>query len=164
MDATFLFGIAVGLVVVGGYLVQRRRAAMIRALAARSGYHYLGTSLPRSLTLDGTPFSYLSAVWNVIDGEPRGPRIVAFDCRVGIGKGSWRQTVIAIEGDGEFPDSSMFDLGYTVDRSGRWKILYRPKNSIEMRIGGLTTVAELEACLNSLPIGYAALKGLDSQM
>ena len=75
---------------------ERYRAEAIRALATRSGMHYLGKALPRSLTLEGTPFHSFSKVWNVIDGEPRGTRIMAFDCQVGVGRGSWRRSVIAV--------------------------------------------------------------------
>src|SRR5215467_6190972 len=78
---------------------ERYRADAIRALATRSGMHYLGDALPKALGLSGTPFHHVSRVWNVIDGEPRGTRVMAFDCRVGAGKGSWRRTVIAVETD-----------------------------------------------------------------
>ena len=82
------------------YTAERYRADAIRASAIRSGMHYLGYALPRSLTLEGTPFYRYSKVWNVIDGEPRGTRIMAFDCQVGVGKRSWRRSVIAVESDG----------------------------------------------------------------
>ena len=75
---------------------ERYRADAIRALATRSGMHCLGKALPMSLTLEGTPFHSFSKVWNVIDGEPRGTRIMAFDCQVGVGRGSWRRSVIAV--------------------------------------------------------------------
>lgn len=59
------------------HLSARYRADAIRALAARSEMHYLGNALPKSLTLEGTPFYGATKVWNVIDGEPRGTRIMA---------------------------------------------------------------------------------------
>ena len=49
---------------------ERYRANAIRALATRSGMHYLGNALPKSLELSGTPFHRVSKVWNVLDGEP----------------------------------------------------------------------------------------------
>jgi hypothetical protein len=85
------FIVMVGLGVFVFYVLhasQRHRADAIRALAARSGMHYLGNALPKSLQLDGTPFHYVSKAWNVIDGEPRGTRVIAFDCQVGVGKRS----------------------------------------------------------------------------
>jgi len=51
-----LVGALVLIIVIVLYLGERQRAAAIRALAVRSGFHYLGDALPRSLTLSGTPF------------------------------------------------------------------------------------------------------------
>jgi hypothetical protein len=132
---------------------KRYRAEAIRAFAIRSGMHYIGDAIPKPLTLQGTPFYHASKVWNVIDGEPRGTRIMAFDCRVGVGKQSWRRTIIAVEGDGD-AFGVMPDM--TIDRSGRWAILYRPKDSIfSFRLAGLTPVEELGANLNAVIIGSA---------
>ncbi len=128
---------------------QRYRADAIRALAARSGMHYLGNGLPKSLTLKGTPFYRISKVWNVIDGEPRGTRIIAFDCQVGAGKHSWRRTVITLESDGGFSPPPLHP-DITFDGSGRWQILYRPKAHYAFRGAGLTPVEELEANLNAV--------------
>src|ERR1039457_1100255 len=129
---------------------ERYRADAIRSLATRSGMHYLGKALPRSLTLEGTPFHNFSKVWNVIDGEPRGTRIMAFDCQVGVGKRSWRRSVIAVESsDGVLGHLPLYP-DMTIDRSSRWQILYRPKAPFSFRIAGLTPVDELEATLNAV--------------
>ena len=72
----FFAGAAVALLLIF-HLVEKQRTAAIRALATRLGFHFLGTALPQSLRLSGTPFSRHSKVWNVIDGEPRGLRIIA---------------------------------------------------------------------------------------
>jgi hypothetical protein len=137
------------------YASERYRANAIRALAIRSGMHYLGDALPRSLTLEGTPFDRFSKVWNVIDGEPRGTRIMAFDCQVGVGKSSWRGSVIAVESDGNVFSNMPLNQDMTIDRSGQWKILYRPKAHFNYRIAGLTPVEELEANLNAILTGSA---------
>src|ERR1700722_13362615 len=129
------------------YLGERQRAKAVRALANRSGLHYLGNALPRSLTLGGTPFQLASRVWNVIDGEPRGVRVIAFDCRVGIGKGSWRRTVIAIESGTDFSNIVPFNADMTAESAGKWQIIYRPKASVNFRIAGLMPIGELEADL-----------------
>ena len=131
------------------YLVERRRTAAIRALASRLGFHFLGDALPRSLTLSGTPFSDHSKVWNVIDGEPRGVRTIAFDCQVGVGKGSWRRTVIAVESATSLSPALPFNPEITIDTAGHWKVLYRPKASINFRIAGLMPLDELESYLSS---------------
>ena len=136
------------------YTSQRYRADAIRTLASRSGMHYLGKALPRSLTLEGTPFRHFSKVWHVIDGEPYGTRIMAFDCQVGVGKRSWRRSVIAVEGEGDVFTNVALHPDMTIDRTGRWKILYyRPKNHFALRIAGLTPIEELEANLNAVLTG-----------
>jgi hypothetical protein len=132
------------------YAAERYRANAIRALAIRSGMHFLGNALPSSLTLEGTPFHRVSKVWNVVDGEPRGTRIMAFDCQVGAGKHSWRRTVIAVESDGNVFGPLSLHPDLTIDRSGRRKVLYRPKAHFGLRIAGLTPIEELEANLNAL--------------
>src|SRR5205807_227749 len=100
---------------------------------------------PRSLTLYGTPFDRVAKVWNVIDGEPRGVRVIAFDCQIGVGKGSWRRTVIAVEIG---PDVSLLlNPEMRIDSSGRWKVLCRPRASINFSGTGLMPPEELESYL-----------------
>ncbi len=131
------------------YMVGRRRTAAIRTLASRLGFQFIGEALPRSLTLSGTPFSNHSKIWNVIDGERRGVRTIAFDCQVGIGKASWRRTVIAVENATSLAPALPFTSELTIETPGNWKILYRPKASVNFRIAGLMPVDELESYLGS---------------
>ena len=137
------------------YLGERQRVAAIRTLASRSGFHYLGNALPKSLALCGTPFERISRVWNVIDGEPRGIRVIAFDCQVGIGRGSWRRSVIAVQSDADLSSALAFNPDMRIDSAGGWKILYRPKASLNMRVAGLTPIEELDAYLDSVSAGQA---------
>ena len=132
------------------YASERYRADAIRVLAIRSGMHYLGNAFPRSLTLEGTPFCRVSKVWNVLDGEPRGTRIMVFDCQVGVGKQSWRRTVMAAESDDNVFGHLPLYPDMTIDRSGRWTILYRAKTHFSLRMAGLTPVEEVEANLNAV--------------
>lgn len=129
---------------------RRYRADAIRTLATRSEMHYLGNALPKSLALDGTPFHHLSKVWNVIDGEPRGTRIIAFDCQVGVGKHSWQRSVIAVASDGDISGYLRVRPDLAIDRSGGWQILYRPRQGFSFRIAGLTSVEGLEANLSAV--------------
>jgi len=146
---TWTYGllVGVGLLFAVLYLRERRRSETIQALAIRSGFNYLGRGVPRSLSLDGTPIERTSSIWNVIDGDRPGIRIIAFDCRIGTGKGSWRRTVIAVRTDNESAVSANRDLA--VDRSGDWTILYKPKTFFLLP-NGLMTVNELEARLNAI--------------
>jgi hypothetical protein len=75
---------------------------------------------------------------------------MAFDCQVGVGKRSWRRTVIAIEGDGDATGHLRMQPDMAIDRSGRWQILYRPKQGFNFSMAGLTPVEELEANLNAV--------------
>jgi hypothetical protein len=132
------------------FLRNRRRASDIRALAIKAGLCYLGHGIPKSLTLDGTALESATSIWNVIDGDRHGIRIMAFDCEIRTGKNSWRRTVIATETDTEVLNgAAAFDPELTIERSGKWSILYRPK-SFALIPTGLMPVSELEAYLNAV--------------
>jgi hypothetical protein len=133
------------------WLRERRRAVAIRAMAARLGFVYLGRELPKSLSLHGTPIEGASSTWNVIDGERRGIRVVAFDCRIGNGKGSWRRTVIAAQSPRDVFDVVRFNGDLTVGRSGKWAILYQPK-TFSFIPTGLMPLSELEAHMDAFQV------------
>jgi hypothetical protein len=141
--------VGLGLLVAIFYLQERRRSAEIRSLAKRSGFHFLGRGVPRSLRLRGTPLERATSIWNVVDGDRFGVRIVAFDCKNGTGKGAWRRTVIAVEAQQEVLDRLASYSDLTVDHSGSWAIFYRPK-AWSLFTSGLMPVAELESRLNAI--------------
>jgi hypothetical protein len=146
---TYTCLIGAGLLLAILYIRQRRRSAAIRALAIRSGFNYLGRALPRTLTLNGTPIDSATSTWNVIDGERHGIRVIAFDCQIGAGKGSWRRTVIAAESAADVFGAVSFNRDLQADRSGNWLILYQPKAFSPIPLG-LMPVTELEAQLNAI--------------
>lgn len=117
-------------------------------MAARRGFIYLGSSLPRSFTLRGTGLEAATSVWNVIDADCGGTRVICFDCRVGTGKGSWRRTAIAAKGP---PNvfGIMLTTDLTVDRSGEWSVMYEPKR-MSLIPGRPMNVAEIEAHLAAI--------------
>ena len=127
---------------------DRVRKSAIRQMAARVGFIYLGDAVPR-VNLDETPFRWITSAWNVIAGERCGIDVVAFDCRVGQGKGSWRRTVIAARTQDDIFSVVAFDRNLTVDRSGNWMVLYQPKQPAFVP-GALMQVEELEAHLNAI--------------
>ena len=106
---------------------QRKRMHAIRELAGHLRFTYIGQALPRSISLTGTSLQGATAVWNVIDGECQKIRVIAFDCRIGVGKGSWRRTVIAAQADTNVFGTVNFNRDLTVERSGQWMFLYQPK-------------------------------------
>jgi hypothetical protein len=124
------------------------RARELRSLAESCGFHYLGDALPRSLPLAGSPLASMTGVWNVIDGEPRGKRIVAFDCRFGVGRGSWRRTVIAIRTEIASITTSFFDPSLRIEQVNDWIFIYRPKDFA--RFPQLIPIPELRAYLQTI--------------
>lgn len=147
--APYILIAGAGLVLVILWFRERRRSTALRAMAARRGFVYLGGALPNSLTLDGTPMDRATSVWNVVDGACNGIRVVAFDCRIGSGKGSWRRTVIAARSSenpfgGGNPASDL-----ATDRSGDWIILHQPK-AFSLISLGLMSVGEVEAHFDSI--------------
>jgi hypothetical protein len=127
---------------------EYRRRVGLRDMAARRGFTYLGSSLPSTLTLRGTGLAGIASVWNVIDADCGGPRVICFDCCVGTGKGSWRRTVIAAKGAPDVFDTTLTgDL--IVDQSGEWSIMYEPKR-ISLIPGWPMAVSEIEAHLGAI--------------
>jgi hypothetical protein len=130
------------------WIRERKRQAALRELAARRGFSYLGEWFPRSIAVGGTELEGVTSIWNVIDGDCGGIRVVSFDCRIGSGKGSWVRTAIAAQGP---PDvfGTMFNVDLTVDRCGEWSIMYEPKK-LSLISSGLMSVAELESRFDSI--------------
>ena len=122
------------------------RAHEFRRLARKLGFAYLRKQLPEALSLYGTPFARRRLTWNVIDGERRRLRIVAFDCQVGEGTASWRRTVIAIRTGSDTLDAAKFDLKMNVQNSGGWSIVYYPQ---ELKLG-VIPMKELRTHLSSI--------------
>jgi len=143
----WLIGLVVLLTIL--YLQERRRSANIRSLAKRSGFHFLGRGVPRSLSLRGTPLERATSIWNVVDGDGSGVRMIAFDCKIGAGKGAWRRTVIAVEAHDKVLNQLASHSDLTVDHSGSWAIFYRPK-SWSVFHAALMPVDELEARLKAI--------------
>ena len=128
---------------------SRVRALEIRTLAESCGFHCLGNSLPRSLSLSGRPFNSITSVWNVIDGDPRGKRVIAFDCRFGEGKASWRRTVIAVKTEMSNITVSSFDPYLLLEQKDDWVFIYRPKD-FALVSRQLTPIPELRAYLENV--------------
>jgi hypothetical protein len=127
----------------------RVRAGEVRALAATHGFHYLGEALPRSLDLAGSLLASVGSVWNVIDGEPRGTRIVAFDCKIGEGRGSRRRTVVAVKVQAGISTIPRFDARLRQEQVRGWVLIYRPED-FALIDTGLTPISELQAYLEAI--------------
>lgn len=94
----------------------------------------------------GTEIAGRTDVWNVIEGKNNGSRIVAFDCRIGYGKASWRTTVIATQGQRRVSGLAAYAL--KVERAEGWSLVYRPNGLSFPK--SLMPVAEFAAHLQSV--------------
>lgn len=128
---------------------DRTRSAEIRALADSCGFYFIGKSLPDSVPAARLPRSPTS-VWNVIDGDVRGVRVVAFDCRFGYRRGSWKRTVIAFGGKQNRPPASLFNTDITKEYVDDWLFLYHPKQ-VRFFPDGLMPITEIRAYIESVP-------------
>jgi|HubBroStandDraft_6_1064221.scaffolds.fasta_scaffold1212572_1 hypothetical protein len=135
---------------------ERRRSLALRQLASKLRFVYLGKALPSSLILETTGLKGISSCWNVIDGERNGLRILIFDCRIGEGKGSWRRTVVAAQGNPYIFRNVPFVLNLSSEQTGDWTVLYQPK-SFGIYPPGLMATTEIEALLQLLGSGENAL-------
>jgi len=127
---------------------ETKRNAKLREMAARRGFTCLGQTPPRLFTLRGTQLGRARSIWNIIDGDCGGIRVISFDCHVGRGKGSWRRTAIAAQGPPDVFGTSNVDL--TVERCGEWSLLYEPYRFTPFAPTGLMPVSELESRLDSI--------------
>ena len=75
--------------------------------------------------------------------------MIAFDCRIGRGKGSFRRTAIAALGPRDVFGAAKFISDLAVARSGDWAIMYEVE-TISLNPPGLMPVPELEAHLDSI--------------
>lgn len=125
---------------------RNRRMPM---LMSNLGLKSWGNTLPRGLSLTGTPMAHASAIWNVMEGKRNDIPFVVFDCRMGAGKGSWRRTVIAARAEHNVFATLPLESRYIVDRCGEWMIFYAPKGGLAAG-RSLMPLAELEARLTSL--------------
>lgn len=140
--------VALAAVVLWSYLRARQRSCQIADAAQRLGFRLLGDDLPVDIDLVSSSISNVSSVWNVIDGTPRGVRIVAFDCLVGKGKGSWETTVIAVNAEPFAVKASDFDISLEKEHIDGWTLLFRrigPESS-----GCKMTVEELKGYLEAI--------------
>jgi hypothetical protein len=89
-----------------------------------------------------------------LDGERNGLRILIFDCRIGEGKGNWRRTVIAAQGNPDIFRNVPLLLNLSREQTGDWTVLYQPKSCGIPP--GLIATTEIEALLQLIGTGESA--------
>lgn len=144
-----LVALVVAAALLRSYQKARERSQQISDFAQDLGFRLLGEDLPLDIDLKSSSISNVSSVWNVIDGTPRGVRIVAFDCRVGQGKGSWETTVIAVNAEPARVKASDFDLSLEKDHIESWTLLFR-RIGPEFKGGCKMTAEELTGYLEAI--------------
>jgi hypothetical protein len=136
-------------VLLWSYRKARERSRQINDLAQELGFRLLGEDLPLDIDLKSSSISNVSSVWNVIDGTPRGIRIVAFDCRIGQGKGSWETTVIAVNAEPGAVTASGFDLSLEKEHIDGWTLLFH-RIGLEFNGGSKMSSEELKGYLEAI--------------
>lgn len=116
----------------------------MQKLANEIGFVYIGNTLPSSVPVAGTEIARTSSIWNVIDGERNGIRVVAFDCRFGAGKGSWRRTVIAVHAPRTAFGTVLLEPGFDTQEAAGWTIEFEPRR-MGFSLQQLMDIEELEA-------------------
>jgi hypothetical protein len=125
------------------------RTREARALAVTYGFRYLGETLPSSLDLTGSALASISSAWNVIDGEPHGTRIIAFDCKIGDGRGCLRRTALAVGTQAGISTLSRLDPRLRHEQVADWVLIYRPEDFTLVE-RGLTPISELRAYFEAI--------------
>jgi len=128
-------------------IVMRQRKIEMRAMISRLGLQpWPDDSLPRDLSLRGTPFESWTNLFNIYEGVLSGVEIVVLDFRWQVGKGSWSRTVVAAKTTNDVFASKPFDLETL--QVGQWQLLFPPKELIDST--KLLDVAEIEKTLNDI--------------
>lgn len=117
-------------------------------MAARLGFqNWPDDSIPRDLSLGGTPFEYWTRLTNIYEGSIRAVQIVVFDFRKQTGKSGWSRTILAAK----TPDTQIFSgkpFELETSQSRDWQLLYSPpdfSNSAK-----LMDVAQIEELCNDI--------------
>ncbi len=116
----------------------------MQKLAREFGFSYLRNALPNSVPVAGTPIVSTTAISNVIDGERNGIRFVAFDCRFGSGKGSFRRTVIAALAPKEIFGAMPLEPDLVTQQIDGWTLQFEPRR-MGFAFNQVMDVEELEA-------------------
>ena len=95
----------VAVIVIVGFIVwsllqDLARTRQFRGYAQRAGLTYMGAALPGNFPMSKTSV-YWGSVSNAVAGDRSGKELLIFDCRLGEGRGSRSQTVVAVRGPAE---------------------------------------------------------------
>ena len=126
---------------------MRQRKADMREMASRLGLQpWPDDSLPRDLSLRGTPFENWRNLFNIYEGILSGVQVAVLDFRRHVGKGSWSRTIVAAKTADDVFATKSFDLETL--QVGQWQLLFAPKELVNS--SKLLDVAEVEETLKDI--------------
>jgi hypothetical protein len=161
----FLPAVAVVVLVIGVAITFFMfRAHAMRAFAATLGFEYKGPAAPKwgfpsfpkikpnlPFHMTGYPLDQIRQVWNLMEGQQSGVRILIFDSVIGRGKGQYA-TFIAWQGQQNPFGRSTF-TNYVLHQEG-WTALYRIP-ALKAPWLWTMSIKRLNHNLNKLQVGSA---------
>jgi hypothetical protein len=150
------------LIFVGIKYLYRSRATAMRALAARWSFQYsdgdprmwsagridspslIVLKMRTAFEMRCQPANVISRVWNVIDGERNGIRVLIFDSTVFEGKGRYRTFVATLTSENLFESDSSREK---IAQCSGWTAAYRIRF---IQIPWTLTITRIEELLNNL--------------
>jgi hypothetical protein len=121
-----------GCAIVWALASERKRARQIRQYAERNGFRYIGAYLPTTFPFSETSVSWASSVSNAVEGYRGSKEVLFFDCRLGSGKGSKLQTVVAVRGGEECYGEAHFRSLLETENVDQWALIYRPQKRLPL--------------------------------
>ncbi len=138
--AVFVVGISVR-----GIIFLNRRHEEMNAVAARLGLHlWPDDSLPRGLSLNGTPFFNAHKLTNIHEGILNSIEVVFLDFHKKESDSRWSRTIVAIKSRNPLPTPPNLES----HKCGAWQLFYAPvgySNSAD-----LMDIDRLELLIKSL--------------
>jgi hypothetical protein len=150
--------LALTLIIVGIKSLYRSRASAMRALALKGGFQYTEgdprfwnlpkdhNPLPTSFRLRGYPVNTISRMWNVIEGEKNGIKVLIVDSTLSMGgkRGRYSTFVAARTDKNPFGNKSPEEK---IAHSNGWTAVYRLRF---WQIPWTLSIQRIEEHLNSL--------------
>jgi hypothetical protein len=129
-------------------VLTRRRRQQMSAMAARVELQdWPDDSIPRDLSLLGTPFESWTKLSNIYEGMIGGVQVVVFDFSKKSGKSGWSRTIVAAKtADTDIFSGKPFEL--ETSQSGDWQLLYAAPEFLNS--AQLMDVGQIEQMLNNI--------------
>jgi hypothetical protein len=138
----YLLVVAVACLIVWDALRQRARTRDIRRLAQRMGFAYVGSALPGNFPLQRTSSRAARSISRAVAGDKGNHELVLFDCKLGLGKGTFRRSVVAVRGQDAAFGTARFGPDIVAEQVGEWAVVYGDRR--------LLLIEEIEALVSAV--------------